>query len=182
MREISLHILDIAENSVKAGATSVEIAVDVDRQGDRLRVSVRDDGRGMPEQMAAVAADPFVTTRTERRVGLGLPLLAAACERTGGSLQVRSQPGDGTDVEAVFGLSNVDRAPMGALAETVTNIAVGNPDVRVALKFSSAGALFEFDSALVKEALDGAPLSSPPVAAWMRKHVVEGIAGVCELE
>ena len=182
MREISPHILDIAENSIRAGAPDVEIGVRVDEPADRLVVTVRDNGRGMPEEMAAVVADPFVTSRTERRVGLGLPLLAAACERTGGGLKVRSRPGEGTEVEATFGLSSVDRAPMGALAETIANIASGYPDVRIALAFSSGGEQFEFDSALVREALDGVPLSSPQVAAWMREHIQEGIAGVSSLE
>jgi anti-sigma regulatory factor (Ser/Thr protein kinase) len=180
MREISLHILDIAENAIRAGAMRIEIEVEADRQADTLTVTVRDDGCGMPPEILAGVKDPFVTTRTERKVGLGLPLLAANCEATGGSLDVQSKPGRGTTVKAVFGLSHIDRPPMGALHETVRTLAAGNEERRIVLRVRSEKGEFEFDSDTVKAALDGVPLSSPPVAGWLKEHLREGIAGALD--
>ncbi len=181
MREISLHILDIAENAVRAGADTIEIEVEADRQADTLTVTVRDDGCGMPPEILAGVKDPFVTTRTERKVGLGLPLLAANCEATGGFLDVQSAPGRGTEVKAVFGLRHIDRPPMGALEETVRALAAGNEDRRIILRVRSEKGSFEFDSDTVKAALDGVPLSSPPVAEWMKEHLREGISGALDV-
>lgn len=182
MREISLHVLDIAENSLRAGASRVEIEVLVDRSSDRLVVTVRDDGNGMPPEILQGYDDPFVTTRTERKIGLGLPLLAAACERTGGELKVDSRPGRGTTVQAEFGLSNIDRAPMGDLAGTMVNLAISSEDRQILLKVRSDNGEFDFDSEAVKQALEGVPMSNPKVAAWLRDHLREGIAEAADLE
>ncbi|MFB3880603.1 MAG: ATP-binding protein [Armatimonadota bacterium] len=128
MKEISLHLLDLIENAVAAGARTVVIRIEEDREADRLRIAVRDDGRGMDTELARRATDPFATTRTTRKVGLGLPLLSAAAEQTGGSFSLWTRPGRGTRIAAEFGLSHIDRAPLGKLAETMATAAVLHPD------------------------------------------------------
>lgn len=182
MREISLHILDIAENSLRAGASRIDIAVDVGVEADLLEVTIRDNGAGMPERMLAGAIDPFVTSRTERRVGLGLPLLAANCRQSGGSMNVWSEPGKGTEVTARFGLTNIDRPPMGRLADTVANLAAANEDRRIVLTVRSQGREFEFDSGAVREQLDGVPMSNPGVAQWLKEYIEEGVRQVAALD
>lgn len=183
MREISLHILDIAENALRAGASEIEIVVALDESADRLTVEVSDNGRGIAPELLKRVEDPFVTSRTERKVGLGLPLLAAACERTGGDLTIHSALDSGTRVCATFGLRSIDRAPMGALRDTVANLAAANPDVRVVLTVTAAGGhAFTFDSSEMKEALEGMSLSNPDVVRWMQGYLDEGIGSVCCLE
>jgi len=182
MREISLHILDIAENGLRAGAARLQIEVEVDSTAGKLTVVVEDNGKGMPPEFLQRVTDPFVTTRRERRVGLGLPLLAAACEATGGRLDVKSWQGRGTRVQAEFGLNSIDRAPMGRLDETVADLAIGNPDRQIILRVCADGREFVFDSGEVRGVLDGVPLSSPPVVQWVRQYLHEGIEDIVRLE
>ena len=120
MRELSLNMLDIAQNSIAAGATLVTLAVDCDRAADRLTLTVEDNGRGMTAEQLEQVRDPFFTTRTTRKVGMGIPLFRMAAEMAGGGLQIRSAPGVGTTVEAVFTLSHIDRMPLGDMDGTVT--------------------------------------------------------------
>jgi hypothetical protein len=131
VKELSLHLLDLVENSVEAGARRVEISVEEDPAADRLAVSVRDDGRGMPPEVAAVAADAFVTSRATRGVGLGLALLSAAAEQAGGRMMIESAPGRGTEVRVEFQLSHLDRAPLGRIEDTLATVAALHPDVGV---------------------------------------------------
>ena len=118
MQELSLNILDIAENSVKAGASLITVAVCYRPAADRLTVTITDDGCGMDAETVHKVTDPFYTTRTTRRVGMGLPLWKMAAEMTGGAMTVESAPGVGTTVTAVFGLSHIDRLPLGDLPQT----------------------------------------------------------------
>jgi hypothetical protein len=129
MKEISLHLLDLVENAVAAGARRVEIMVEEDPEGDRLRLRVTDDGRGMPAEILRSASDPFTTSRTTRSVGMGLALLGSAAEQAGGALAVSSTVGKGTEVRAEFQLSHIDCAPLGRLDETLAAVAVLHPEL-----------------------------------------------------
>lgn len=122
MQELSLNILDIAENSVKAGASLITVAVCYRPAADRLTVTITDDGCGMDAETVRRVCDPFYTTRTTRRVGMGLPLWKMAAEMTGGAMTVESVPGAGTTVTAVFGLSHIDRLPLGDLPQTMATL------------------------------------------------------------
>ena len=133
MRELSLHLLDLVENAVAAGATVVEVRIEEEPAADRLRVAVSDNGAGMAPELAAVVEDPFVTTRRERPVGMGLALLSGAAEQAGGSLQVESAPGKGTRVTATFQFSSVDRAPLGRLEDTLAAISAVHSDLEFRL-------------------------------------------------
>ena len=129
MEDLSLHILDIAENALRAGAENLVIRLTQSQRGDRLVLELVDDGEGMSEENARRSLDPFFTTKHGKRVGLGLPLLAQAAEQAGGNLEVESVPGRGTKVTATFGLSHIDRAPLGNLQETLQCLRATHPDV-----------------------------------------------------
>ncbi len=129
MREIALHLLDIAENSVAAQGHNICIAIDENLQSDLLSVSVTDDGRGMSEQTAKQVLDPFYTTRTTRKVGLGIPLLKLAAEMSKGGLSLVTEPGKGTKVEASFRHSHIDRMPLGDLSMTFLTLLVSYPRI-----------------------------------------------------
>ncbi len=178
MRELALHLLDLAENSVAAGAVTIAIRVDEDLAADRLRLTVSDDGRGMEAAMAARVTDPFVTSRTERKVGLGLPLLKAAAEACAGSLSLHSTPGVGTTVSADFQRSHLDRMPLGDLAGTWLTLLVAHPPVHWHLAYRAGPHRFEFDDAPLKQALAGLPLTDPAVLKHLRLILAEGVARV----
>lgn len=129
MKELSLHLLDLIENSVAAGACHIDIILEEDPNADRLRLTIRDDGRGMPMELASSATDAFTTTRSARKVGMGLALLAAAAEQARGCFSLSSTPGRGTKVTVEFQLSHIDRAPLGRLDETLATAAVLHPDL-----------------------------------------------------
>lgn len=129
MREISLHILDIVENSTSAGASVVRILVQESRNRNLLKIRIRDNGSGIPENGVQQATDPFYTTRTMRRVGLGLSLLETAAKRCDGGLQLVSSPDKGTDVTATFMYNHIDRVPLGDMASTLTSLFSGHRKV-----------------------------------------------------
>lgn len=129
MEDLSLHILDIAENSVYAGATRVEIIITEDLKNDLLIIEINDDGRGMDDETLKRVCDPFFTTKTTRRVGLGIPLLAAAAREAEGDIEVTSKKGYGTHIRATFKFSHIDRKPMGNIEETLKALIIAYPDV-----------------------------------------------------
>ena len=129
MEDISLHLLDIVENALRAGAKNVVIRLAQSQREDRLILEVTDDGEGMTEEDTRRSVDPFFTTKGGKRVGLGLPLLAQAAEEAGGTLEVQSAPGAGTKVIATFGLSHIDRRPLGDIAETLKCLRATHPEL-----------------------------------------------------
>ena len=145
MRELSLNILDIAQNSLSAGAGLVTLTVDEDSGADSLTLRVEDDGRGMDADTLQRVRDPFYTTRTTRKVGMGIPLFRMAAEMTGGSLDIVSEPGKGTAVTASFSLSHIDRMPLGDMAGTVTALIRLNPGVDFVYRHTVDGRSFEMD-------------------------------------
>ena len=174
MEDLALHILDIARNGAEAGATRVEILVDEDPATDTLRIVVTDNGRGMDADTAGRALDPFFTTRQTRVVGLGLPLLRQAAEAAGGGLRVASEPGAGTRVEAVFGLTHLDRAPLGDVETTVLVLMASHPDVDLDWTHRRGDREYSLAAADLRSALDGASLGSPAGLALLRSAVRHG--------
>ena len=173
MRELSLNVLDIAQNSLSAGASLVEIAVSEDTEKDELVISVRDNGRGMTPEQAARVRDPFYTTRTTRKVGMGIPLFRMAAEMTGGSLDIVSEPGKGTAVTASFSLSHIDRMPLGDMAGTVTALIRLNPGVDFVYRHTVDGRSFEMDTRELRAQLGDVPLSEPDVMEWIDGYLRE---------
>ena len=129
MEDLSLHILDIVENSIRAKASRIEIRVVEDTAKDLLTIEISDNGQGIDEETVKKVVEPFFTTRTTRRVGLGLPLLSQAARESGGDVEIESKVGRGTRVKATFGYSHIDRKPLGNMETTLTTLIVGNPEV-----------------------------------------------------
>ncbi|MBM4036012.1 MAG: ATP-binding protein [Planctomycetes bacterium] len=141
MEDLSLHMLDVAENALAAGAERIEVRIAELPQEDALRIEIADDGRGMDEMAASRAMDPFYTTKPGKRVGLGLPLLAQAAREAGGGIEVQSQPGNGTVVRATFRLSHPDLKPLGDPRGTLAMLACAHPGVQFTLEHRRNGAL-----------------------------------------
>lgn len=146
MRELSLHILDIVTNSVEAGANRVILWIDESVSANLLSIRVRDNGRGMSKELIDRVMDPFVTTRTTRSVGMGLPLLQQAARSCGGDLEIISTPGVGTTLRATFVHNSLNRAPLGDIAATVINLIIGAPDVHFLYHHRTDRGHFTFDS------------------------------------
>jgi hypothetical protein len=174
VREIALHILDVLQNAVEAGATRVHLTIDEDDARDRISVLVSDNGRGMDAETAARVTDPFYTTRTTRCVGLGLPLLAAAAERAGGGLVIRSQPGAGAEVRATFQRTHPDRQPLGDMPATLMSFLLSDraPDLVYVHRVNDRS--FEFNTMEVRAAVGEVPLSEPVVRRWLAECLSEG--------
>jgi hypothetical protein len=183
MREIALHLLDIAENSVAAESKNISVHVHEDLLHDRLSASVIDDGRGMDDATAQQVQDPFYTTRTTRTVGLGIPLLKLAAEMADGSFSLQSKPGKGAWVEAEFRHSHIDRMPLGDLSATFLTLLISHPQIdwtflyRITDK-SGKSRDFLFESAELRSALGDISLAEPEVLTFLRGLIEEGIAEV----
>jgi hypothetical protein len=183
MREIALHLLDIAENSVAAEGRNISVHVHEDLFHDRVSASVIDDGRGMDAQTLERVQDPFYTTRTTRNVGLGIPLLKLAAEQADGSFSLQSEPGKGAWLEAEFRHSHIDRMPVGDLASTFLTLLISHPQIdwtflyRVTDKENHSHD-FLFESAELKSELGDISLTEPEVLTFLRDAFEEGIEEV----
>ena len=176
MLELSLHILDILRNSAEAGATRVSLTLKEELDADWLTIEVKDNGRGMTEELAAKVLDPFVTTRTTRRVGLGLPLFAAAARQCGGDLELHSSPGQGTRVTARFCHSHWDRAPLGDIVATLMTILLSGATLDIDYRHRVGDRMFHLDTAEVRTELGDVPLTHPRIRDWLRNALEEGEA------
>jgi anti-sigma regulatory factor (Ser/Thr protein kinase) len=180
LRELALHILDIAENSVAARARNINITVDENSASDRLRISIQDDGKGMDEKMVSLVTNPFFTSRTTRKVGLGLPLLKEAAEACNGYLNISSEPGKGTLVTVEFQLSHIDRMPLGSLNDTFFSLFIAFPEIHWVFKYLRNGDGFYFDDVEMKKELQGVSLTEPPVLSFFRDLFENGINNITE--
>jgi len=174
MRELALHVLDLVQNSLRAGASLIEIEITESTDLDQLTITVRDNGCGMDEELREKVLDPFTTTRTTRRVGLGLPLMQMAAQQAGGSIAVDSAPGKGTVVKAVFQHSHIDRMPLGDMAGTVLSVIISNPDIDLVYKHRVNGREWELDTRLIKAEVGEEALGLPAVIDWLRSYLEEG--------
>ena len=172
MKEIALHILDIAQNSITARAKRVDITLE--EGAEALTLTIADDGTGMSPELLSRVSDPFTTTRTTRKMGLGLPLLRLAAEQTGGSLDIESTLGVGTTVRALFRGGHIDCPPVGDMAGTVTLLIQGAPELELSYVHRVGGAEFRLDTRQVRETLgEGISLAEPEVVLWLRDYFQE---------
>jgi anti-sigma regulatory factor (Ser/Thr protein kinase) len=171
LRELSLHILDIAENSVQAKAKNIKLSIEEDSVSDRLRIVIKDNGKGMNPQSVAKVTNPFFTSRTTRKVGLGIPFLKEAAENCNGYLKIESAEGIGTTMEVEFQRSHIDRMPLGDLESTFLNLLVGYPDVHWIFRYKFDKKEFNFDDGLIKKELVDIPLSDPTVLSYLRNLI-----------
>ncbi len=172
MPEIALNILDIAENSVRADASLIGITVSVQPEEDTLTVSIKDDGCGMTTEQAEKVQDPFFTTRTTRKVGLGVPFFKQAAESAGGSFQIGSEEGKGTEVTAVFRLSHIDRMPLGDISSVIHTLIVFNEQIDFRYTYGYGEKKFVLDTREMREIL-GTEISfrEPEVSAFIREYL-----------
>ncbi len=171
MRELSLHILDVVENGITAGADIIRIRVDESRSADLLSIKINDNGRGIPAEKLKKLQDPFVTSRTTRRVGLGLSLLAAAAQRCEGKMAVSAGTGGGTEVNASFRYSHIDRAPMGDMASTMATLLMGNPQTDFVYTHVIDGEEFILDTRDLKKELGDQSLEDPMVVYQLGERI-----------
>ena len=177
LEDLSAHVLDIAENSVMAEATEVRIGIIEDKSADRLSFSVEDNGRGMTKEFMSKVTDPFTTTRTTRRVGMGLPFLKQSAELCGGGLEIVSEPGKGTKTTASFIMSSIDRPPLGDIPASLMALIMGSPEIRWIYRHRTDNGEFVLDTDEIIDALDGERemLRSPEVGLWLKEHIKENL-------
>ena len=182
MRELSLHILDLAQNSLTAGASRLDIIVEIDHKKDLVAITLSDDGKGMAPDFLKTVTSPFTTTRTTRRVGLGIPMLKQSAEAAGGAFSLESEVGKGTVISASFDLRNIDCIPMGELCDSLFTLVLLNPDTpEFVFTAQSPEAEAEFDTRIVRQALGGISLNEPDVSAWIKESIDEELKPILEV-
>ena len=175
MKDLSLHILDIAQNSIAAGSGLIKVTLTEYRGSDLYRIEIGDNGKGMTPDFAATVTDPYVTSRTTRKVGLGLSLFKQNAERTGGTLKILSESGRGTIVSADFGLSSIDRPPLGDIAGTMVLLAAANLKTRFIYRHITEKGEYIFDTKKVNEMLEELPISEPGVIRFLKEMIRENL-------
>jgi hypothetical protein len=174
MQELSMNVLDIAENSVAAGASLIEITLDIDTGKKRLAIVISDNGKGMPPEMLETVTDPFTTSRTTRKIGMGLPLLKMAAEQTGGSIDIQSVQGSGTVVRTSFTLGHIDLMPVGDIASTIAALIQCNPDIDFVFSARADEMSFTADTREMRVILgEDASFDIPEVALWLNGYLEE---------
>lgn len=175
MKEIALHIMDIVQNSITANAGFISVQILVNRKNDTLSVEIDDNGKGMDADMLARVTSPFTTTRTTRKVGLGIPLFKAGAEAAGGNFCINSRLGSGTQVCAVYGLSHIDRPPLGDIASVFHTLIICNPEIDFSFETGCSDHTFAVNTAEIKQTLDGVPITQSEVSVWLIEYLREGI-------
>ncbi len=176
MRELSLHILDIAQNSVAAGAKNIGISIDEDENGFFV-FRIADDGCGMSEELLQRVRDPFTTTRTTRKVGMGIPFMDMVTQQCGGHLEIKSAPGKGTELAAYFARDNIDRPPLGDIVSSICVLLAGAPQADVLFTYTGAGGQMVFDTKTIREILgEACDFADPEIYAWLGAYLQQELA------
>ena len=175
MQDLSLHLLDLVQNSVAAGANLIKIFIDEDRERDWLSIGIEDDGRGMDEEAIKRITDPFYTTRTTRKVGLGLPLFQATTQRCGGTLTIKSVVGEGTEIKAELRLGHIDRPPFGKLDDTMITLILCNPEIDFVYDHKTNYGRFRLDTREIRQTIGEIPMEHPEIIGWIQSYMQEGL-------
>lgn len=178
MTELALNILDIVQNSVRAEATEIRIGICESLAGDRMEITVCDNGKGMDESLLATADDPFTTTRTTRRTGMGLPLLKHHARLTGGDMAISSETGKGTTVKAWFGLKHVDRQPLGDISGIVTILISANPGIEFIYEHKTDSGSYRFSTAEAREVLETEKFNDYGLLKDIRMMINENLSSI----
>jgi hypothetical protein len=171
-----MHIMDIVENGLSAGADLIDISVVEDSRENWLRITIVDNGCGIPSEKLDVVVDPFYTTHPTRRVGLGLPLWREASRRCDGEFSIESEENKGTRVYTSFRLNHIDLPPWGDMAGALTGLIVGNPEADFIYAHSVDGEVFRLATDQIKQELDGLPLDHPEVIAYLTGAIRDSLA------
>ena len=181
MRDLSMHVLDIAQNSIKAGAKLVTVTF-VDDGNGKLTFSVQDDGCGMSPDFLARVTDPFTTSRTTRKVGLGVPMLKQSAEMCGGEFSIESEVGVGTTISASFDTRNIDCIPLGDICDSLLTLVVLNPnEPEFLFQASSPKSEAMFDTRQLRQVLGDVPLNEPDIINWMKESIEEEFKPILEV-
>ncbi len=181
MKELSLHILDIAENSIRAEATMVELNIIEDIKNNKLTIIIKDNGFGMDQDFLKKVLDPFITTRTTRRVGLGLPLFKAAAEECEGNLLIDSIKGEGTTILATFKYDHIDRMPIGNMADTIITLILADDKIEYTYTHIRDDEKFIFSTIEIKKVLQELPITNIEVIGWIKEHINDGLKGLVKI-
>ena len=175
MKNIALHILDLVENSARAKAKKVQVSISEEIESNRYLLTIEDDGEGMVEDVVKKATDPFYTSRSTRKVGMGLPLIQMNAKRTGGSFSLQSKPGKGTTLEACFVLSHTDRLPLGEIDDVLVLLAMGHPLVRLIYTHKTDSGIYCFDTEKIREIVGDLPESNMEIRKFLREMIIENL-------
>lgn len=177
MEDLSLHILDIAENSIDAGASLIEIELTEDSGTDRLTLTIKDNGKGMTEEVLKQVTDPFFSSKTvrARKFGLGIPFFAQAARECNGKFFIDSKEGKGTIISAEFQNSHLDRKPLGDIGSTVTVLLSGHPEIDYLLTYKKDGFIYKLDTTELKKELNDVPINLPDVLKLIKDDINEAI-------
>ena len=178
LNELSLHILDICQNSIKANATLIKIIITEDLSQNSFQVIIHDDGCGMNQKTLSEVTDPFFTTRTTRKVGLGISLFKMAAEMTDGDFTIKSTLAKGTSVIANFKYDHIDRAPLGKIEETLVILVLNELEIDIYYEHTFNKKTYIFDTREVKQVLNGIPFTSHDVILWIKNNIKEGILDI----
>ena len=181
MRELSLNVLDIAQNSVSANASLIEIELTEDTKTNDLLIGIYDNGKGMTAEQVENVRDPFFTTRTTRKVGMGIPLFKFAAEMTGGKLDIESEVGVGTKVRAYFKTDHLDFTPVGDMTSTMISLITMNLHIDFLYRRKIDGREFTLDTRQLKEILGDVPLNEPSIAMWIQQYINENTKQLMEV-
>ncbi len=173
LTELSLNVLDIAQNSTRAGATLVEIIIDISTSDDIISIEISDNGSGMSDENLKNVEDPFFTSRTTRDVGLGIPFFKTSAEITGGSFSIHSALDRGTKVLATFQMSHIDCMPLGDISSTIHNLIVYHADIDFIYRYTYNQNSFVLDTRQFKEVLGNLPLNSPEISKYIMEYLVQ---------
>lgn len=175
MDELSLHILDIVQNSISAKAKNIEIHIVVLSEKDKMTIKIIDDGFGMDAEFLRNVTDPYSTTRTTRKVGMGIPLFKQACEVAGGGLDIISAPSKGTTLTADFSLNSIDRMPLGDLGSVYVILLNNNTKAEITLHMQVNDKSFSISGTEIKTALQDEDTSQPEIVAYLTEMINENI-------
>ena len=175
MRELSLHIMDVIENGITAGADLITLKISEDRENNLLTIVITDNGSGIPENILEAVMDPFFTTRTTRRVGLGLSLFREASKRCNGEFNISSSEGEGTKISASFQLDHIDMVPIGDMSRSLSCLIMGNPEVDFLYLHEVNGKFFNIDTRHIREELDGISLNNIEVINYITRTISESL-------
>ena len=178
MNELSLHILDICQNSIKANASLVEIIVNEDIENNLFQIIIHDDGHGMNQKTLSEVADPFFTTRTTRNVGMGVSLFKMAAEMCDGNFEITSEVDIGTSIIADFCHDHIDRAPLGAIEETLCILVLNEAEIDIYYQHNINNQRYVLDTREIKKVLDGIPFTDYSVIMWIKNNIQEGILDI----
>ncbi len=175
MNNISMHILDIVQNAISAKANLIEICISENTKSNVLDVLINDNGNGMDKELLTHVADPYITTRTTRKVGLGIPLLKHSAEQANGYIKVRSEKQIGTSIQATFQYDHIDRPPLGDCAGTIVLLVAANPEIDFKYIHSVNSNKYIFDTKEIKEVLEDVKISDPKIRGMLKEMITENL-------